>query len=112
MPGDAIAIREALRNLIENAIRHSSPGADIEVTVGPGGSIVVEDSGRVFHLRTLRSCSNLQKGSASSEGAGLGLAIVKQVVESIMARSTSAALCKRWRQDLASVSRASKLHPI
>jgi signal transduction histidine kinase len=82
MPGDAIAIREALRNLIENAIRHSSPGADIEVTVGPGGSIVVEDSGPGFPSEDIAELLQpFKKGSASSEGAGLGLAIVKQVVE-------------------------------
>jgi signal transduction histidine kinase len=43
--GDAAAIREALRNLLENAIRHTPPGTEIKVTVGPAGSIVVEDNG-------------------------------------------------------------------
>ena len=37
---DAAAIHEALRNLIENSVRHTPPGTRVGVTVGPGGSIM------------------------------------------------------------------------
>jgi signal transduction histidine kinase len=43
--GDASAIREALRNLVENAVRHTPPGTEVQITVGPAGSILVEDNG-------------------------------------------------------------------
>ena len=43
--GDASAIREALRNLIENAVRHTPPGTEVHVEVGPEGFILVEDDG-------------------------------------------------------------------
>jgi len=80
--GDANAIREALRNLIENAVRHTPPGTQVHVEVGPAGSILVEDDGPGL---ATEACTDLlqpfKKGSASGEGSGLGLAIVRQAVE-------------------------------
>jgi signal transduction histidine kinase len=80
--GDAIAIREALRNLLENAIRHTPPGTHVAVTAGPAGSIIVEDDGPGLHDDLIPDLLQpFKKGAASSEGAGLGLAIVKQAVD-------------------------------
>lgn len=80
--GDAAAIRDALRNLIENAIRHTPPRTEIRVTVGPGGSIVVEDNGPGVAAEAIPDLLQpFKKGSTSNEGAGLGLAIVKQAVD-------------------------------
>jgi signal transduction histidine kinase len=80
--GDAAAIREALRNLIENAIRHTPSGTDRQVTVGPAGSIVVEDNGPGFGTQEIPDLLQpFKKGRDSGEGAGLGLAIVKQAVD-------------------------------
>ena len=80
--GDANAIREALRNLLENAIRHTPPGTHIDVTAGPGGSIVVEDDGPGLVDDVIPDLLQpFKKGRASTEGAGLGLAIVKQAVD-------------------------------
>lgn len=80
--GDANAIREALRNLVENAVRHTPPGTEVIVEVGPGGIILVEDDGPglASDLGT-ELLQPFKKGSASGEGAGLGLAIVRQAVE-------------------------------
>lgn len=44
--GDDRLIRNALRNLVENAVRHGGPGVSITVRVGPGPTIAVEDDGR------------------------------------------------------------------
>jgi signal transduction histidine kinase len=80
--GDAAAIREALRNLIENAIRHTPSGTEIQVTVGPAGSIVVEDNGPGFATHEISELLQpFKKGRDSGEGAGLGLAIVKQAID-------------------------------
>ena len=80
--GDVAAIREALRNLIENAIRHTPPGTEIKVTVGPAGLIVVEDNGPGVAAEAIPDLLQpFKKGSTSHEGAGLGLAIVKQAVD-------------------------------
>jgi signal transduction histidine kinase len=43
--GDLTSIREAIRNLIENAVKHTPPGTRILVTCGPGLLFRVEDSG-------------------------------------------------------------------
>jgi two-component system sensor histidine kinase QseC len=80
--GDAAAIREALRNLIENAIRHTPPRTHIEVTVGPAGTILVEDNGPGFTSEAIPDLLQpFKKGYAAGGGAGLGLTIVKQAVE-------------------------------
>jgi two-component system, OmpR family, sensor kinase len=82
MVGDAPAIREAMRNLIENAVRHTPPGTDIELTVGPGASVVVEDNGPGLDPDAAGELLEpFKKARDSSGGAGLGLAIVKQAVE-------------------------------
>src|SRR5215831_3686070 len=80
--GNAAAIADALRNLIENALAHTAPGTEVIVDVGPEGAISVQDSGpgipaedrpHIFE-RFWRG-----KGVRAS-GAGLGLAIVMEIV--------------------------------
>jgi signal transduction histidine kinase len=71
-----------LRNLIENAIRHTPPGTSVRVRVGPAGSVVVEDSGPGLGGEAAEDLLQpFKKGHASTEGAGLGLAIVKLAVD-------------------------------
>ncbi|WP_064709643.1 sensor histidine kinase [Rhizobium bangladeshense] len=84
--GDGTMLREMLVNLIDNAIRYTSVGGRVTVTVGQadGDAIVtVEDNGpgipsvereQVFE-RFYRIIGT------ESEGSGLGLAIVREVVE-------------------------------
>jgi signal transduction histidine kinase len=80
--GDASAIREALRNLVENAVRHTPPGTEVQITVGPAGSILVEDNGPgLVGEASSELVQPFKKGRESSDGAGLGLAIVRQAVE-------------------------------
>lgn len=84
--GDALLLREAIKNLIDNALKYGGPG-DLQVALtadrkcfvltiadhGPG--IAPADAERVFE-RFARG-----EGAAAG-GAGLGLAIVKRVVDS------------------------------
>lgn len=84
--GDALLLREAIKNLIDNAMKHGGDGPlQIALTVqdaqavltiadhGPG--ISAADAERVFE--------RFGRGEgAPAGGAGLGLAIVKRVVES------------------------------
>jgi len=81
--GNAGAIEDAIRNLVENAIAHSMRHSEVCVEVGSDGSVSVADQGsgiapedrhRIFQ-RFWRA-----KG-ASNGGAGLGLAIVKQIAD-------------------------------
>lgn len=81
--GQSRALARAVSNLIDNAIKFSSPPAPIEVTVR-GGRVEVRDHGqglasedlpRIFD-RFYRSA-----GARSQAGSGLGLAIVSHVAE-------------------------------
>jgi signal transduction histidine kinase len=81
--GNAQAISDALRNLIENAVVHSPAKAEVLVSAHPEGFVSVTDRGsgvpaadreRIFD-RFWRG------GGAQFEGAGLGLAIVKEIMK-------------------------------
>jgi two-component system, OmpR family, sensor histidine kinase QseC len=79
--GDPVAIGEALRNLVENAVKHTPAGTSIRLTVGPETTVTVEDSGPGLAVEiTDQLFEPFRKGNASAEGAGLGLAIIRQAV--------------------------------
>ncbi len=80
--GEETALREAIRNLIDNAIKHTPPGTQVRVSIEADGSIVVDDSGKgLGNLSAEEMQQPFRKGSTSSDGAGLGLAIVRQAAE-------------------------------
>ncbi len=80
--GDTSAIADALRNLVENAVKHSPSGTTIRVTVGPGSQVCVEDSGPGLGTSDVGSLTQpFQKGDRSRDGFGLGLAIVQKIAE-------------------------------
>ncbi|HQY29243.1 MAG TPA: ATP-binding protein [Burkholderiaceae bacterium] len=86
LQGDANALHSLVRNLVDNALRHTPTGSRIEVAVtsrddeiclsvdddGPG--IPVEERERVFDRFYRRSAGD-------DAGSGLGLAIAKAVVD-------------------------------
>jgi len=78
MDPDAFAI--ALRNLIENAIKHGTDG-NVRVTIQPDWSIHVFNNGPTLDAETL---AGLQKrfvrGPTQASGSGLGLAIVDRIM--------------------------------
>lgn len=80
--GNAHAVGDAIRNLIENAVIHTLPHTEVRVRVrhdrrievvdrGPG--VDPEDRSQIFQ-RFWRGKNN------STQGAGLGLAIVKEIM--------------------------------
>jgi signal transduction histidine kinase len=80
--GDLTSIREAARNLIENAVKHTPVGTRILVTCGPGLRLKVEDSGGGMPISPPDQLFEpFRKGSTTGDGVGLGLAIVKKTVE-------------------------------
>lgn len=82
--GHPEAIGAALRNLVENALRITPPGAAVVVTVGPGAVLRVRDGGPgLSHAALDAMRQRLRRGDgASRSGAGLGLAIVSRIMES------------------------------
>ena len=80
--GDPVAVREALVNLVENAVKHTPAGTAIRVTAGPGRSASVEDAGPgLLPGRSEDLFRPFRRGNGSTGGVGLGLAIVRQAVE-------------------------------
>lgn len=88
--GSRADLGTAVRNLLDNAVRHTQAGGSVHVEVGSeegatrlvvrdnGEGIPTRDLGRVFERFYRVDASR----SRSTGGTGLGLAIVKHVVES------------------------------
>jgi len=81
--GNRLAVEDALRNLIENALIHTLPNTEVYVQVAEEQLIEIRDQGpgvdaahgsRIFE-RFFRSPTN------TFPGAGLGLAIVSEVMK-------------------------------
>ena len=79
--GDADAVTDALRNLIENAVIHAPPGTEVTVTVDPVGNVSVSDRGPgVAPADRARVFERFWRGRGERHaGAGLGLAIVAEI---------------------------------
>lgn len=92
--GSEIRLRQALNNLLDNALKHVSAGGRIEIsmkTLAPGGQvqiavtddgigIPIEEQPKIFD-RFYRGASD-RHGDRASKGFGLGLALVLAIVES------------------------------
>jgi signal transduction histidine kinase len=80
--GDPVSLQEALRNLIENGVKHTRFGSTVKVTCGPGRYVLVEDDGDGVAEADLDSLFKaFWKGRQAQDGAGLGLAIVRRAVD-------------------------------
>jgi two-component system sensor histidine kinase TctE len=83
--GDAAALREAVRNLIENAIVHAGPDAPVDVTVvrdhDSEVAVTVADRGPgIPAADRARVMERFERGHGAVDGgSGLGLAIVDRV---------------------------------
>jgi signal transduction histidine kinase len=80
--GNADAIVDALRNLIENAIVHTPPGTEVVVELDRDGTISVLDSGAGVSAEDRPHIfERFWRGKGiRGHGAGLGLAIVMEIV--------------------------------
>ncbi len=81
--GDAGRLRQALDNLIENAVGHSPPGAEVHVSVGAGeGHVVLSVSDRGEGIPEGALARVFDAGARFTDarpGSGLGLAIVRAI---------------------------------
>ncbi|HEU4327025.1 MAG TPA: HAMP domain-containing sensor histidine kinase [Roseiflexaceae bacterium] len=89
LSGDAERLTQAVRNVLENAVRYTSPGTEVTVEVGSAGgqaSLAVADTGPGIapeHLPLVwdRFYRVDKARSRAAGGSGLGLAITKFIVE-------------------------------
>jgi two-component system sensor histidine kinase TctE len=83
--GNALLLREAVVNLVDNAIRYAGSGAEVTVRVqihGTHARLEVEDSGVGIDPQLLPQVfERFVRATHSGSGCGLGLAIVKEIVE-------------------------------
>lgn len=81
--GHGEALGRALRNLVENAIRHTPAGRPIEVIVGPGPRLSVRDHGDGLSPGEAEKMFDRfwRRSRSGDTGAGLGLGIVRAIVE-------------------------------
>lgn len=81
--GDALQLREALANLIDNALRYTPSGSAITLRVqrtASGASLSVEDNGPGLMPADLAHVfQRFWRGSEQPGGCGLGLAIVREI---------------------------------
>ena len=86
---DPVRIRQAVGNLIDNGLRHTPPGGQVDVLLtelSGNVTVLVSDSGEGFPPAFLEHAfepfSRSDSGRARTDGgAGLGLAITKAIVE-------------------------------
>lgn len=80
--GNALSYSWAIRNLLENALRHSPPSGSIEVVISADGTVTVSDSGPgVSAADRAKIFQRFWRGDrGSSQHAGLGLSIVYRAV--------------------------------
>lgn len=87
--GDRLMIRRAISNLLSNAVRHSVPGADVELTIHQQADLTalcVTNTGDVIQAADLPRLFDRfyrvdkARSHPSSDGAGLGLAITKAIM--------------------------------
>lgn len=79
--GNATALSRALRNLVENAIRHTPRGSTVEIAVGGDATVAVRDAGPgVPEAQRDMIFERFWRGDRRRAGSsGLGLAIVARI---------------------------------
>ena len=90
--GDEVSIREALRNLVDNAVRHGGPENTVIINLaveGEGVVLAVSDAGPgIAPQHRTAALQRFRSFNPATAGSGLGLAIVQSVIEGHDGRMT------------------------
>lgn len=80
----SFALRAALQNLIENAIKHTPRGTAVGVRISdlPGVDVIDSGPGISEELRP-RIFERFWRGDKSTDGSGLGLSIVEKIMKAM-----------------------------
>ncbi len=79
--GQSELLERALRNLIENALTHTAPDTEVELSVGPGPRISVRDHGPGIPAQLRDQVfDRFWRVDRRLSGAGLGLAIARNIM--------------------------------
>lgn len=82
--GDADLVRQALANLVENALRHTPEGSAITLGAGPGLTLTVADTGPGIpepeRQNVMKRLYRLDR-SRTTPGNGLGLPLVAAIAD-------------------------------
>ena len=79
---DALAI--VLRNLLDNAVAHSTPESPIAVSVTADHTIAIRNASPAISPEALgRLRRRFERGATSASGSGLGLAIVEAMLTQV-----------------------------
>ncbi|MGE5268759.1 MAG: sensor histidine kinase [Thiohalocapsa sp.] len=71
-----------MRNLVENAVQHSPPGATVALEVAAAGEIAVSDAGPGVPADQREAIFEpFWSGDTQARRSGLGLAIVRRIAE-------------------------------
>lgn len=77
---DAFAL--AVRNLIDNAVRHGAPKSPVRIHLGPGPSLRVVNEGPAVPAAVLAELGlPFVRGKENTEGTGIGLCIVRAIMD-------------------------------
>lgn len=106
--GHALMLELALRNLVDNALRHTGPGAEVEVGMGgsaaEGAQLWVCDSGRPEPSH--------DQPVAAGQGLGIGLTLVQRIAQSHGAELQHGHGEPPWRNRYALVWPAAAVLPV
>lgn len=82
VPGSAPALEQAIRNLVENALRFAPPQSTVTVRITDEPAIHVIDRGAGVPLDKRQTIfTRFGRADRRGDGAGLGLAIVKRIAD-------------------------------
>ncbi|MDB5570432.1 MAG: Two-component sensor histidine kinase [Hyphomicrobiales bacterium] len=81
--GDPGMVARAVRNLVENAMKHTPAGQPVQIALEPPGAIIVRDAGEGIRPQDAEHLFQRfwRRDRQETRNAGLGLAIVKRIME-------------------------------